>query len=110
MTDNNTHFHVAPSIDADKHDEEVFIMQRCAAECRPADLPNGISLLETHVHRDIFSNMIVVQIFYDELWGEFRVRNISNCQLFNCIDVLYKNKMFVEVAQLTVDAIEKQLV
>lgn len=107
---NNTHFHVAPSIDADQHDEEISIMQRCATECRPADLPKGISLLETHVHRDIFSNMIVVQIFYDETWGEFRVRNISNCGVHDSIDVLYKNKMFVEVAQLTVNAIKKQLI
>lgn len=79
---------------ADQYEEELLILQRVGNQhfMIAQYLPASIKFVEQHVFRDIFNNVITVQLFQDTNWGEFRIRNIVNEGQQYPVDTVYKQE------------------
>lgn len=101
--------HFNTNLDTEQYNEEKAIFERCLTSSRPPFLPEHVSLVDEHVYRDLFGNVIVVQIYIDPMWNELRERNVKNCEIATCIDTLYRGKSLEQVQKYIVDAIKKDL-
>lgn len=90
------------NVNADAEQEEIDILTRVSDSVRPRCLPVGVEFVEQVTYRHAtWSSVITLQIFKDDRWNEFRVRNVKNGEVETCIDTLYRDRKLDDVIRAT---------